>query len=70
MLINVYVANSPYLQSHCFQFTGSDFVFYHLRLCIMSASVKLDNQARVGTIKICNIISKSFLTLKSYGIIF
>jgi len=63
--VYIQITNSDYCQFHTLQILCSKMILFCLLGGIVSTTVKLNNQSKLCTIEIHNIISNRFLSLKA-----
>ncbi len=67
--VYIQIANSHYRQIHRLQVFCAQRIFSGLLCCIMSATVKFDDQPCSCAIEIRNVITNCFLPLKAYRVV-
>ena len=67
--VDIHIGKPHYFQVHLLKFTGSPFIFFHLRLCIVSCPIKFNHELCFRTVKIHDILTYRLLTLKTNRIV-
>ena len=67
--VNIQITNSDYIQFHAVQICCSHRIFSGLLRLVMTTAIQFNNQPCLCTVKIHNIVTDCFLTLKSNRIL-